>query len=216
MTHWGWYWKVQKKHMPKTSCSALWLCEIDSFEMFKHQKLIQIVRDSESRVVLQIPRYNLKAILMENDSLSVVYDGGSYIILVEKKSCNYGGFYYFFHCPTCNIRMRKLYCVEGKYLCRKCAKLGYYSQRLRPSRRSMYMKIKIQEKLENRAGSLEQKPPRMQEHIFQKLRRQYVKYDESHIKELNKELLYWFGVKGDCYFPPSGMLDAYVEKEEIK
>lgn len=33
MTHWGWYWKVKKKHIPKTLCSKL--TAIDSFKLFK-------------------------------------------------------------------------------------------------------------------------------------------------------------------------------------
>jgi hypothetical protein len=218
MTHWGWYWKIKKKHTPKELCSWSQFCELDSFDMFKRQELVKLVKESKDRICLQIPKYNLVAILQDNDFFTVTYNNGSYTIPTEKKPCNFGGNYYFFHCPQCNSRMRKLYCVDGKYLCRKCAKLGYYSQRLRPSERFARQSYKVKEHLKNYAGSLEIKPPRMKHHTFQRLRSRFVKYDEMQFNAECAEFRLWHGAKmdlllGDPYrlLMPSNLYDAYVE-----
>lgn len=78
------------------------------------------------------------------------------------------------------------------------------------------MQLKVKETLENRTGSLEQKPPWMKGQTFQKLRREYVKYDEKYLQEVNKELFRRFGVEDEFYSPPSGMYDAYVEREDTR
>lgn len=90
MTHWGWYWRIKKNHTPKDCC--LWMNPLNSFELFKNKQRIKLIKESPARICFEIPLYNLKAILMDNDSLNVFYRQGSYIIPVEKKPCNYGGF----------------------------------------------------------------------------------------------------------------------------
>jgi hypothetical protein len=195
MAHWGWYWKIKREYTPKGLCQQSSLFVIDSFSMFKNSELVRLVRQNIDQISLKIPRYNLKAVLMPNDSLSVTYDGGSYVIPVEKRPCNYGGFYYFFRCPQCDARMRNLYCSDGKYLCRKCLKLGYYSQRLRPSQRSLVGGIDIKKQLANRGGTLTKKPIRMREHTFQVLRQRYMMHEKRYYDETNKELRSWYGVR---------------------
>lgn len=219
MNHWGWYWRIKKQHKPKALCSRLIFSEIDSFNMFKNKELVRLVKESKDRICLIIPRYNLTATMQDDNSLIVNFDNGSYIIPVEKKACNYGGFYHFFHCPRCQARMRKLYCIEGAYLCRKCANLGYYSQRLRPSERCAEMSYNVMRYLKNQAGSLDQKPPWMTQREFQKLRRKFVKYDEKRFHQLNKELRARYGSKfetdfTDYYIPPDNVYDAQVERDE--
>jgi len=212
--NWAWYWKVKKKHKAKSAC--FWFTEIDSFEMFKYKEGLEWVRNSQSRVCFEMPQYKLKAMLMDDNSLNVSYEGGSYLIPVEKKSCNYGGFYNFFHCPQCDSRMRKLYFLQGKYLCRKCANLGYYSQRLRPSERHLYMQMKIEKDLKNHAGSLDKKPPWKKLHTFQKIRKKYLDYDEKRFHAIHKELRNLYGTRtGDdhySFFVPSNLLDVYDYK----
>ena len=187
MTHWGWYWHVKKKHKPKKTCFAQ--DSIDSFDLFKNKEGIAWVKNSQDRVLFQIFEYKLTARLLDNDSLAVSSCAGNYVILVEKMRCNYGGTYQFFHCPDCNRRMRKLYLMQGKYVCRKCASLGYYTQILRPSRRLLWMGMKVKESLKNYAGSLEIKPPRMKRHTFQKLRKKYLDYDEKQFHAIKKEII---------------------------
>lgn len=208
--HWGWYWNVKRGHTPKARCSWQRFSTIDSFSMFKNTALLNMIKQSKDRISLTIPEYNLTAILNDDDSLAVQFDGGSYVILVEKKSCNFGGFYYFFRCPGCNARMRKLYCIQGRYLCRKCGNLAYHCQKLRTSERYALMRCKVKDTLQNKGGSLNKRPPRMQEHTFQKMRQKYVTYDEKSFDALNNELGLWFGYEGDCYSPPADMFDAYV------
>lgn len=215
--HWGWYWKIKKKHKPKAVCSWPSFMEIDSFQMFRNRTLVQLVKESADKLVLTIPQYKLAVKYQSDDNWNVQFDGGSYVIVIEKKSCNYGGFYYFFRCPDCSLRMRKLYCVAGKYLCRKCAKLGYYSQRLRPSEQNLYGQNKVKQSLKSKAGSLDSKPPWMKRKSFQRLRIKYVKYDEQWHNERHKELIAWYGAKVaanlESYSGPDGSLfDAWVKR----
>jgi hypothetical protein len=80
------------------------------------------------------------------------------------------------------------------------------------------MSLRVKDFLKNRAGSLRKKPPRMHHSTFQKLKIKYVKYDEQRFNEKNKENLAWFGSDIerfiDCYFPPDGVYDGYVERQK--
>lgn len=134
MNHWGWYWYVKGKgHPQRRLCSGVWLCKIDSVEMYNRYYQVEAVRSSSSKKALEIPQYGLTAYLQEDDSLWVEHNEGSYKIPVEKMACNFGGHTHYFRCPLCDKRMRKLYCINGQYQCRKCGNLAYYTQRLRPS-----------------------------------------------------------------------------------
>lgn len=207
MTHWGWYWKIKRQHTPKRLCTWGSFAEIDSFSMFKNKELVRLVHESTDRISFEIPRYSLIAELMPNNHLHVTYAGGSYEIPVEAKPCNYGGLYHFFHCPRCQKRMRKLYCDNGRYACRKCLKLGYLSQRLRPYDRYLCMGTKVRDKLRNRAGDIRIKPPRMWARTFRQHQQVYLKYDEKWFHAANQELRDWGGAKAEpfienFYFPP--------------
>lgn len=169
--HWGWYWRIKRKHKPKPICEAYKSLELDSFSMFRnYSQQVQLIRESAEKCSLYIPRYDLKAYLQDDDSLLVKYNAGTYIIPVEKKSCFYGGYYYFFHCPRCSKRIRKLYCLDGQYLCRKCGNLGYYSQRLKPTDRFLLQESdKISKRIKDLGGNINSdlKPPRMHKKTFQ-------------------------------------------------
>ncbi len=190
MTHWGWYWKYKNFKPRKALCSWRSFNEIDSFEMFKFKEGLEWVRTSPDKLLFEIfSPYKLKAMLLEDDSLQMECEKGIYRIPVEKKPCNYGGYYRFFHCPHCKRRMRKLYCFQGIYLCRKCANLGYWSQRLTPSRRCIDMAHKIENKLEKKGGTIDRKPPRMKHCTFKKLKSKHFdyrhsKYEYCYMKEL--------------------------------
>ena len=207
MAHWFWYWKIKKQHTPRKSCSNFDL--IDSFSMYNNYKQVRSVRASADKCSLYIPRYELKAYLQDDDSLLVNYQNGSYLIPVEKKQCNFGGFYYFFRCPLCNKRMQKLYCLDGQYLCRKCGNLAYYIQRVIPSERFMLMQINIKNYIKNRGGNLElnEKPPRMHKKTFQKFKDQAAYYDAKWGLARYKEGRQWYGAKIERW------LDGYFEYE---
>jgi len=192
MAHWGWYWKIKLKYKRKRLCSNL--STIDSFELFKNKIGVELCR---GRVAFEYPAYQLEATLLD-DHYHVEYDGGSYNIPIEKKACNYGGFRYFFHCPKCNRRMRILYCDKGKFLCRKCLNLCYFTQILRPTARCLIMGGKIRDKLHSMAGSIDKKPPWMKKKTFERLQNKYFDYYEIKYEEaLHKELLEYYPHKKD-------------------
>ena len=187
MAHWGWYWKVKLKHNPKTLCSTL--PSIDSFVLFKNN----------TQRYFKIPDYQLTAV-PSNDCFPVTYGKNkqhSYVIPFEKQSCNYGGFRYYFNCPLCKKRMRKLYFTHGVFLCRNCLNLGYPSQRKRTSIRNMSLTGKIEETLEIKGGSLDKKPKWMKRVTFERLRDKHSEYDAKWEDANHKELLEWYPNRRD-------------------
>lgn len=111
------------------------------------------------------------------DRLEISTSRGFYVIPVEKQPCFFGGQRYFFHCPKCNRRMRKLYSYEGVFLCRKCLHLGYYTQGVSPVTRYSLMQDKIKAQLNLLGGSIIDKPTWMRKHAFSKICDRYWKYD---------------------------------------
>ena len=189
MTHWGWYWKVKLKHRPKTFCSGV--ARIDSFELFKKGNTYNF----------NVPGYQLKAVLKE-DHYQITYgkkNKPSYKIYFEKQPCNYGGYRYFFRCPLCQSRMRKLYCANGAFSCRKCLNLSYISQAFRPTRSFRITARAIEKDVKKRGGDIEfdEKPPRMHEKTFQRLKAKAKYYDARSEQELCKEHRSWFGDKAE-------------------
>lgn len=210
--HWGWYWKIKRQdYQAKSICESYESLKLDSFSMFNdYKRQVMPIRESADKCVLHIPGYNFKAYLQDNDDLLVVYRNGTYTIPVERMPCNYGGYYYFFHCPKCDKRMRKLYCFSGQYLCRKCGNLAYYSQRLRPTERLwLQHSDKITQKIKLRGGDFHAhvKPPRMHRKTFQAYEE---KSEYIHAKRLLaelKETREWYSPKAMRYF------DGYFEWE---
>ncbi len=172
MTHWGWYWKVKKEHTPKSCCD--FFEKIDSFDLFKTW-----VRQYQEvgNTLVEFFRYKVKLVLADKNCIRAETENGTYDIPIEEKPCNYGGSYFFFHCPKCDKRMRILYCVKGFFLCRKCANLGYFIQRVRPDLRCLIMRDKIKEKIESRAGTLDRKPPWMKKRTYEQLKKRCAEYD---------------------------------------
>jgi hypothetical protein len=186
MTHWGWYWKHKKKHKSKTTCSAL--KSIDSFELLKIKTFGGFTIDP----------LNIKVLLHEN-GLRVTYGKSAqhaYNIPVERQTCNFGGYRYYFRCPMCNMRMRKLYFTQRSlFLCRKCLNLSYDSQLLRPMRRYYHMTKKITSIVTQKGGdiSINKKPPRMWNKTFQVLQNKHSYYEQMDRNAGNKELRAWYG-----------------------
>lgn len=183
MAHWGWYWRVKKKHVARKICSKM--TSIDSFKLLKNDNTGFSVQPLE-----------VHAIRTENQ-LTVTYrkrKDYSYIIPIEKQACHYGGFRYFFKCPLCQQRMRFLYFAEKSiFLCRKCLNLGYATQLMRPTTRYNHKSKKIENVLVSRGGGLYKRPKRMSQPQFEQLRKEYFYYDAKSHQELNKELRKWYG-----------------------
>lgn len=186
MTHWGWYWKVNRKHQPKAVCDFK-TC-IDSFHLFKQSGF-------SGFTINEGKADEIKAML-DGDKLSIIACQGSYDISVEKQSCHFGGSRFFFQCPhpACGRRMRKLYQWGCLFLCRKCLKLGYYSQRLRPSKRFSRMERKIQDKLAQLGGNTYQKPKWMRQKTFEALKAKEHHYYWVAEKALWDECYQFYGV----------------------
>ncbi|MFA6991423.1 MAG: hypothetical protein WC192_05245 [Candidatus Babeliales bacterium] len=189
MTHWGWYWKIKIKHKPKSLCPS-YFC-LDSFSLFKIKGSFEACIN---KVSLEMPPYKLKATLLY-DKYSVEYSGGKYEIPIEKQSCNYGGSRYFLHCPKCNLRMRFLYCKDGLFACRRCLKIGYFTQRLRPSIRCIIMESKYVNKIKLMGGDNYKKPPRMKSVRYDLLRERCRNYENKFENAVRKELLEWYPKK---------------------
>lgn len=202
MTHWGYYWKIKRSDYITKALCDWWPDTLDSFNMFnkKNRAVVQMIKESD-RVSITIPSLNLVALLKDDDSLSVTYQDGNYVIPVEKKPCNYGGNYYFFRCPQCSKRMRLLYRKGAKYLCRKCANISYYTQTLRPSERNKYMLIKIERYIKDRGGEVsfdsyvQKKPLNMKQRKVKQLSDRLRKYDKKYINTLRSELISWYPSK---------------------
>lgn len=185
MTHWGWYWKIKKKHTARTLCSKL--ISIDSFKLYnKRLKSGFIVKPLE-----------IKAIPTP-DCLKIIYrnrKNTSYTIPIEKQPCNYGGFRYFFKCPLCLQRMRILYLTQDSvFLCRKCLNLSYQSQRLRPANRYDYMSEKIKKIIQDKGGNLNlhKKPLSMHTSRYQKLSIRQIDYERKAHLAANQEIHAWY------------------------
>ncbi len=80
--------------------------------------------------------------------------------------CNYGGVRRWFSCPCCQRRAAVLYVMGGALRCIKCGRLSYSSQRGDAMDRAW---IK-QSKLEARLLKNWQKPKRMRQKTFERLR----------------------------------------------
>lgn len=191
MAHWGWFWKVKKKHLSKTICSQL--PSIDSFQLYK----------SNSKRGFSIQPLELKAEAYDTH-LKISYRNQkkhSYVIPVEKLACNYGGFRYFFNCPLCRRRMRILYFSEKSvFLCRKCLNLSYETQRLRPTRRYRYTAQKIKNYVQNKGGDLYYKKPKyMPQRTYQILKSKQCYYESKSHQASNTELRQWHGAKIEPY-----------------
>lgn len=190
--HWGWYWKVKKKHKRKQLCSSL--TALDSFHIYKNTKPITFQlqplevygQSTPDSVVMTFRRQKNKP----------------YSIKVDKVARNFGGFVHYFLCPLCQRRMRFLYFAEQSiFLCRKCLNLGYESQRLRPTLRYARMSDKIKTLIKNKGGDFvtHEKPPRMHKNTHQRLRSKQRYYESKSAQASNAELRLWFGAKAEAY-----------------
>jgi len=192
------YLKIKRRRVRRRLCSNL--ISIDSFSLFRNKITL---RESLGTVAYEMPRYNLKAVLHES-SYAVQYDGGEYTIPVEKLPCPFGGSRYFFLCPQCSKRMRILYCIAGRFLCRQCHNLGYWTQVLTPTTRCIIMQAKIGDYLLSRGGSPDKKPVWMKRKTFWVLVNRHDDYmNGKYIAAARKEFLkrypnkvaeadYWF------------------------
>lgn len=87
-------------------------------------------------------------------------------VWLTSTACNYGGARWWFRCPCCQRRAAVLYIMGGALRCTRCGRLSYSSQRGDAMDRTW---IK-QSKLEARLLKNWQKPKRMRQKTFERLR----------------------------------------------
>ena len=75
----------------------------------------------------------------------------SYSIRLDRTPCNYGGYRYWFRCPSCSKRVSVLYCA-GAYVCRGCIGACYGSQLQQPIDRLFSRADAIRQRLGWRSG----------------------------------------------------------------
>ena len=184
MTHWGWYWRIKKKHCARKVCSNL--LSIDAFKLYK----------GNTMTGFGVSPLDIRADARP-DHLKITYrkrKEHSYTIPIDKLPCNYGGFRYFFKCPLCEKRMRFLYFAEQSlFICRGCLNLGYNSQRLRPSRRLGEQGEKIQKLIKDKGGDICKKPPRMHRSTWHALLDKKIDYEIRSEDALRDEVCQWYG-----------------------
>jgi hypothetical protein len=185
MTHWGWYWKVKRKHRAKNLCDNQ-TC-IDSFDLFNQNNFSGFTITSGEKEEVRGTLQGLQ-IIVSSDTMS-------YTIPIEKQACHFGGFRYFFRCPVsgCDRRMRKLYVYDCYFACRKCLNLGYLSQKVVSSRRFYLMGKKIKQRLENSGGNLYTKPKWMRSKTFNELQRKEASYQIKSEFALEDEIINMYG-----------------------
>lgn len=190
MTHWGYYWS-NKGHIPKKLCSNL--PKIDSFKLFKENGRAFIVKPHDIKAELK------------NNQLIVTYrkqKQSSYKINIDKLSCNYGSYRYYFICALCQRRARFLYLEsQSVILCRKCLNLGYKSQRLRTSMRYLDKNQQIIDFVKDKGGSIEQnkRPRYMRKQKFERLKNLATYHEQKWHQATNKEVRQWFGAQAESY-----------------
>lgn len=203
MAHWGWYWKVKEKHVGRKLCSQL--PSIDSFKLLTSKQFHEF----------NVEPLRVRATLA-GDHLKIRYRNNTHIaytISIDRVPCNYGGYRYYFKCPLCQSRMRKLYFAQQSViLCRKCLNLGYQSQRLRSSKRYDYMAQKISTQIKDKGGdpASYRKPPKMWQRTYELLCTKLHYYQAMENYTANNELLKWYGPKIEPF------LDAYYDEEPVK
>lgn len=91
MTHWGWYWHVKKRHIPKALCENFFC--LDSFTLFQNHDCLGFnIRGCDYELIAKL----------RGDRLEVSTNYSFYIIPIERQGCYFGGERYFFHCPKCD------------------------------------------------------------------------------------------------------------------
>ena len=126
MGKWARYWR-KKGHIPKSTVGQYRHRSLDSSDLFDNGTYL--FKEGEETVICgtwaRVFHAEVFFALPTNDRKY------SYSALVETTECNYGGVRHWFLCPNpkCKRRSKKLYMgLHGYFLCRKCLKLGYFTQ----------------------------------------------------------------------------------------
>lgn len=141
--YWYQIWR-KKRHIAKPLVS--------SFIKFDIHKIIKMNKNNfPFSLVFSNEKMKISKINIIKETIEVFpmkYE--SYKLKIESAPCYFGGERYLIKCPCCMRRMKILYIIEGFFLCRKCLNAAYYTQKLVPSDRCLYMRGKVEDKLKER------------------------------------------------------------------
>lgn len=134
---------------------------------------------------LSISQYRDQLNLTQSESLPVNYQYSgksySYIIQLSKTACHYGGYRYWFNCPSCSKRTSVLYCA-GTYVCRHCIGACYVSQLQQPIDRIYSQMNAIRIRLGWQAGVINgigERPKGMHHSTFNRLLKEYRQLEQK-------------------------------------
>lgn len=97
---------------------------LESYPPLDMDQLIKHRKGNKIAVTAEVGLHSFKIRL---DLRSLEGKVGEEYVILEKSSCGFGGYRYWFLCPQCKQRYRILY-LKKSLICRKCGKLSYASQ----------------------------------------------------------------------------------------
>jgi len=148
---------------------------LDTKEIFHNKQACPIRIDlvQENQIIANIQVSERKLLVTP-----LLFPGKYYQIMTTTTPCNYGRHRYWFRCPACQKRCRKLYAfLQVCFFCRKCLNLGYRSQICLPWVRYSLMANKIERRLISMGGDLSQKPKAMRWTTFRQLQEKAWNYE---------------------------------------
>ncbi|MBZ1391332.1 hypothetical protein [Psychrobacter pacificensis] len=118
-------------------------------------------------------------------TMSYQYKGKAYRYKIEllKTKCNYGGYRYWWACPSCSKRIGVLYCA-GLYVCRHCIGANYQTQLEQPWQRPDARMKAIRKRLGWQHGKYQRKPKGMHRATHERLFMEYIDIEDSYMKRL--------------------------------
>lgn len=136
---------------------------------------------------LSISRYREQLKQGNAQSIEVSYTHRSkpykYSIQLSKTSCHYGGYRYWWACPSCSKRIGVLYCA-GLYICRHCIGANYQTQLEQPWQRPDARMQAIRNRLGWQHGTYQRKPKGMHRATHERLFMEYIDIEDSYMKRL--------------------------------
>ena len=134
---------------------------------------------------LSISQYREQLHITQPENLPLSYQYRdkpyNYIIQLSKTACHYGGYRYWFNCPSCSKRTSVLYCA-GTYVCRHCIGANYSSQ-LQTKTDRIYSKLNaIRIRLGWQVGIIHgigERPKGMHQSTFNKLLKEYQQLEQK-------------------------------------
>ena len=136
---------------------------------------------------LNITSYRKYLALIQHNSLPVSYNhnGKAYCYNIDllTTQCNYGGYRYWWACPSCSKRIGVLYCA-GLYVCRHCIGANYQTQLMQPWQRPDARMQAIRKRLGWQYGAYQRKPKGMHRATHKRLFLEYIDIEDSYISRL--------------------------------